>query len=225
MAFEICSTLVNEILEQKGVAERYSPEDLIYEFVGLNFRRIMLMLQQKLGFDLYEDELAAIMKEQENRVIVGIRAKTKPCPGVVETIAKLRESGHYTMAVASSSSLCRIRACLEKAGLIQFFDEDKIFSAADSLATPASKPNPAVYFHALEQLGARAEECLTVEDSMAGLRAAQGAEIPCLGYVGSTFTSGTKDEMAGHLMLNGCKSVMWDWLDYTKHLTKIEGCE
>ncbi|ETI23732.1 hypothetical protein G647_05537 [Cladophialophora carrionii CBS 160.54] len=225
VASEICCELINEVLEKRDVAVRFSPEDLITEFVGLNFRRILVTLQRQLGFELSEDELKACNRTQEDRVVANIEAKTQPCPGVTETLARLHKSKDFVLAVASSSSLRRIRTCLRVTGLIKYFDDDKIFSAADSLSGPSSKPDPAVYLHALEKLGALAGQCLTVEDSMSGVGAAVGANLKCLGYVGSTHTLGQRTEMARQLLDAGCVDIMWHWGSYGKHLSTVESQE
>ncbi|KIX96678.1 uncharacterized protein Z520_07397 [Fonsecaea multimorphosa CBS 102226] len=222
IAFDVCSGIVNEILERKGITARYSPEELISQFVGLNFRSIMVVLQQHLGFTLDHEEMRDYIKLEEDRVIENIEAKAQPCPGSIETLQKLRYEGKYKLAVVSSSSIRRIKACLVKAGHDRFFHPDNIFSAADSLPFPTSKPNPAVYLHAVQQLGANAKECLTTEDSKSGVLAAVNAKIPCLGYVGSTHTRGQKQEMADHLLVTGCKRIMWDWSEYEKLLAEIE---
>ncbi|KAJ9603993.1 hypothetical protein H2200_011515 [Cladophialophora chaetospira] len=224
VASEVCCDLINDILKIKGCAVRFSSEKLISDFVGLNFRRIMAILQQQYGFQLSQTELKTYIRIQEERVITNIRAKTKPCPGVRAVLARLSRLG-VDMAVVSSSSLCRIRACLETTGLLEFFDDNKIFSAADSLPVPSSKPDPAIYLHALEKLGAPASACLTVEDSMSGARAALGANLKCLGYVGSTHTYGKRIEMATYLRNAGCVEIMWHWGNYGRHLSTVEAQE
>ena len=184
-----------------------------------------MILQEQFGFAMTESELQYYVKIQEGRVIARIREKTRPCPGVPETLAKLQQLDDITLAVASSSSLGRIRACLETAGLDKFFDEDKIFSAANSLPTPSSKPSPAVYQHALGKLEAKPDECLAVEDSMCGVRAAVGAGLRCLGYSGSTQIRGQRIEIAQHLLKAGCAEIMWHWGNYGRHLSEIEAEE
>jgi beta-phosphoglucomutase-like phosphatase (HAD superfamily) len=217
--------LINEILEKRDIAMRFSPEDLISEFLGLSFRRILVILQRQLGFELNEDELETYNRIQQDRVVANIEAKIQPCPGVTGTLARLHQVDDLVLAVASSSSLRRIRTCLQVTGLIKYFDEENIFSAADSVSPPSSKPDPAVYFHALERLGARTGECLTVEDSISGVRAAVGANLKCLGYVGSTHTVGQRTEMAMQLLDEGCVEIMWHWGSYSRHLSTIEDRE
>lgn len=49
------------------------------------------------------------------------------------------------------------------------------------------KPNPLIYNTARERLGMNADQCVVIEDSMVGLRAARGANMKCV----ITYTSST----------------------------------
>jgi beta-phosphoglucomutase-like phosphatase (HAD superfamily) len=52
----------------------------------------------------------------------------------------------------------------------------------------AKKPDPMIYNVARERLGLRADQCVVVEDSLVGLRAAKGANMRCI----ITYTSSTE---------------------------------
>lgn len=54
----------------------------------------------------------------------------------------------------------------------------------------AKKPDPLIYNTARERLGLRADQCVVIEDSMVGLRAAVGANMKCI----ITYTSSTADQ-------------------------------
>jgi beta-phosphoglucomutase-like phosphatase (HAD superfamily) len=43
------------------------------------------------------------------------------------------------------------------------------------------KPNPAIYLHAAQQLGVDPQECIAIEDSAGGLKAARAAGMFCIG--------------------------------------------
>jgi beta-phosphoglucomutase-like phosphatase (HAD superfamily) len=58
---------------------------------------------------------------------------------------------------------------------------ERRYSAEDSLPTPTSKPDPAVYRYALDQLGVRAGRTIAVEDSLPGARSAVAAGIATVG--------------------------------------------
>lgn len=91
--------------------------------------------------------------------------------GLVNLLEQLRQHGFRT-AVASSSPRKTIEKYLAMAGLAAYYDE--IVSAED---VTLSKPAPDVFLLAAERLGVSAENCLVLEDSANGLRAARRAEM------------------------------------------------
>lgn len=91
--------------------------------------------------------------------------------GLVDLLDHLRQHGFRT-AVASSSPRKTIEKYLAMAGLAAYYDE--IVSAED---VTLSKPAPDVFLLAAERLGVSAENCLVLEDSANGLRAARRAEM------------------------------------------------
>ena len=98
-------------------------------------------------------------------------------PGVARLIDELRAAG-VRLAIATTTT----RSSLDSLICTHFAcDTDEIFAvvgAGDVVA--AKKPAPDVYFWVLEQLHLAAQDCLAIEDSEPGLRAAQAAGIPTL---------------------------------------------
>ena len=124
------------------------------------------------------------------------------------------------MAVVSSSALRRVRASVEKVGQEGYFGDD-IFSAASSLPTPTSKPDPAIYLFAMERLGVLPGECVAVEDSRSGATAAVRAGIKTVGYVGS-YEEEEQERMVGVLEGCGCVVVMRDWAEFEGFMGRIQ---
>ncbi|KAL3471380.1 HAD-like domain-containing protein [Aspergillus californicus] len=222
LAFEACADLANEILEKQNLPVRYTGDELISDFVGQNFRGMMESLQAKFKFDLTKDELEAYVTKEEDKVIAKLLEKARPCVGATEQVEKLFEEKKYDLAVVSSSALRRVRASIEKVGQDKYFDYDKVFSAATSLPTPTSKPNPAIYLHALEKCGKKAEETITVEDSISGSLSAIRANIAVIGYVGSYPGEEKQAEMAQRLTELGVQVIMKDWSEFPQCLKELE---
>ncbi|KAL5356602.1 HAD-like domain-containing protein [Aspergillus floccosus] len=222
LAFEACADLANEILEKRNIPDRYTGDQLIQDFVGQNFRGMMISLQAKYKFEMEKDELEAYVKKEEDKVIAKLNAKAQPCVGANEELQKLYESGKYDLAVVSSSALRRVQASIKKVGQDQYFAPDRVFSAASSLPKPTSKPDPAIYLHALEVCGKKAEETVTIEDSKSGALSAIRAGIPVIGYVGSYPGDDKKLEMAQRLEELGAKVIMKDWSEFEDCLAQIE---
>ncbi|WP_069998980.1 HAD family hydrolase [Cellulosilyticum sp. I15G10I2] len=97
-------------------------------------------------------------------------------PGIPALIRSLHAAG-YQLAVASSSPYAYIIRVTKALGIYPYFH--KIVSGAD---VPHPKPAPDVFFKAVEELELTPSECIIIEDSTNGVRAAQAAGIPCIGF-------------------------------------------
>jgi len=221
LAFEACAELANEILASKDIPDRYTGPQLLGEFVGQNFRGMMISLKAKYKYEMADAELETYVTREEDQVIKKLKEKLQPCVGVDEELQKLEKEGKYEMAVVSSSALRRVRASIEKVGQDKYFPYDWVFSAATSLDKPTSKPDPAIYLHAMEVLGKKAEECVAVEDSKSGATAAFRAKIKTIGYTGS-YEKEEQEKMTKVLTDAGCVVMMHDWTEFEACLAKIE---
>ena len=96
--------------------------------------------------------------------------------GVVDLVQLLAEAGH-TLAIASSSSKPLIEVITQKLALHEFFPERV---SADEVCN--GKPAPDVFLCAAERCGQRPVDCVVIEDSDNGLKAAQSANMRCIGF-------------------------------------------
>jgi HAD superfamily hydrolase (TIGR01509 family) len=111
------------------------------------------------------------------KILKRFRAELRPIPHASHALTWLRGP----KCVASSSGGGRIRASLEITGLARFFDF--VFSASD---VPNGKPAPDLFLHAASCMGIRASDCLVIEDSPAGIAAANAAGMTAIGFVGGS---------------------------------------
>jgi len=222
LAFEACAQLANEILESKGVEKRYTGPELMTTFVGQNFRGVIKGMEDQYNFTLSDDEREKYVKMEEDRVIAKIKADGQPCVGANEALEKLAASGKYHMAVVSSSALRRVEASVVKVGQDKYFDKGMIFSAASSLPKPTTKPDPAIYLHAIETIGVKPEHCVAVEDSKSGTLSAVRAGIYTVAYTGSFEDPSQAKQVGEMLVSNGAKIVMEHWDEFGSILEKIE---
>lgn len=108
-------------------------------------------------------------------VVDAVRSRGAALPGVEHALSLCRAHGART-AVASSSYLEVIRAVLERLDLASQFEV--VVSAQD---VPRGKPDPAVYLLAARELCLAPGDCLAIEDSEHGVRAARAAGLRCIG--------------------------------------------
>lgn len=97
-------------------------------------------------------------------------------PGVRNLIEDLHHNG-MKLILASSASKRKIEKVFTRFGLHTFFD-DKI-SGEDF---EFSKPNPAIFEEAASRSGFPKEQCVVIEDSTNGIKAAKAAGIYCIAY-------------------------------------------
>ncbi|EKG15058.1 Haloacid dehalogenase-like hydrolase [Macrophomina phaseolina MS6] len=223
LAFEACAELANEILEKKGISDRYTGPSLLKDFVGQNFRGMMVSLTKKYHFELAPEEFDAYVERELGKVIEKLEAKAEPCPGVPETLEQLYNEKKYGLAVVSSSALSRVEASLRKVGIDKYFPHGHVFSAASSLPKPTSKPDPAIYFHACKTIGVDPKECVAIEDSRSGATAAKNAGIPLIGYVGP-YEKGEEQERIAKMLKEECGAIyiMYHWNEFPEALKKVE---
>lgn len=230
LAFEGCADLLNEICAAKGVSPppAFTGATLITEFVGQNFRGMLASLQKRYGFPLSADEADGYVLREEDVVIARLRGGLAPCAGVeaqlealaTATATAAAAADKPTLAVVSSSALRRLRASLEIVGFDRFFAADHVYSAASSLPTPTSKPDPAVYLHALRALGAQAARSIAIEDSRSGTLSAARAGIPVVGYVGP-YAADRQESMAAVLREAGARVVISHWDEFPRAVAEL----
>src|SRR5262249_50101059 len=104
------------------------------------------------------------------------RAELKAIDGVTEMLDRLA----IARCVASSSQMERLRVSLEVTDLLSRF-EPYLFSAT---MVAHGKPAPDLFLHVAEQMGVAPANCLVIEDSGAGIEAAQRAGMRVFGFVG-----------------------------------------
>lgn len=97
--------------------------------------------------------------------------------GVRKLIVGLYDNG-VQLILASSASKVTISRVFNRFKLHQYFTH--IVSGEDF---PKSKPNPAIFIKAAELSGHAKNECIIIEDSTNGVKAAKGAGIYCVGYI------------------------------------------
>ena len=96
--------------------------------------------------------------------------------GIRKLLDELKSCG-IKIGLASSSSKEFIELILNKLGVIEYFEV--IISGED---VQKSKPAPDIFQKAAEALNVEPSNCLVIEDSGHGVKAAKLAEMKCIGF-------------------------------------------
>jgi beta-phosphoglucomutase len=124
---------------------------------------------------LSQDEFMEQMALKNDNYLSYISSMTKKdlLPGVSNVIDYLSEK-NIPFALGSASKNARI--ILEKTGLIQKFD-----AVVDGNDVTKAKPNPEVFLIAASKIKVEPENCVVFEDSVAGIQAANAADMISVG--------------------------------------------
>ena len=144
------------------------------ETTGMNFREIYDYLDARHEMTESKDEFVA-RYEEAARDIYGERVELMD--GFEDLPADLREEGR-TVALVSSSPPDWIDRVADRFGLGEAFERTVSAEEIDA----KSKPEPDVYEFAAKEIGVAPDDCIAVEDSENGVRAAKRAGMQVVGY-------------------------------------------
>ena len=113
-------------------------------------------------------------KDFRTRSFQKFKEQLQPIPRIKHVLKRLE----LPFCVASSGPVKKIELNLKTTGLYSFF-EGKIFSC---YMVNAWKPEPDVFLLAAKTMGFATKDCLVVEDSLAGITAAQNGGFDVVAY-------------------------------------------
>ena len=143
-------------------------------FLGRSDESVFRILRDEFDVSFTRSEIALM----HQRLNARLRSELCPTAGVVDALNSIDQR----LCVASSSQPERIRLSLGATGLLDYF-EPHIYSAS---MVANGKPAPDLFLHAAAAVGAAPEHCIVIEDSPAGIRAAQSAGMAVLAYHGGS---------------------------------------
>jgi HAD superfamily hydrolase (TIGR01509 family) len=124
-------------------------------------------------------ELASMNSEEIIRYFSAVK-EIETMPGIREFLGYL-SAKPVPLAVASSSESNVINLLLSKTGLLKYF---KHTVGIDTVGK--SKPEPDIYLYTAALLSVEPANCLVIEDSPNGIKAARSAGMYCVAYRGVT---------------------------------------
>ena len=174
------------------------PEEMYTSFTGFSTRNTFQIL--KTNFDLSQD-VEDLIQEKRNRFNDAFDTKEDLTllDGVENLIKDLHQNG-MQLIVASSASKVTIDRVFTRFNLHQYFSH--IVSGEDF---PQSKPHPAIFEHAASLSIAPKENCIVIEDSTNGVKAANAAGVFCVGY--QSFHSKDQNLATADIVINDFNAI------------------
>lgn len=155
----------NKALDVFGIPISRSEHLSLYD--GLPTKTKLRMLTEKKGLPTGLHTFLNDLKQAYTKDV--ILTQCRPVFNVEYALARLHAEG-YKIAVCSNSIRHSIELMMEKSALLQYID--RIISNQD---VSKGKPDPEMYLKAMQAFDLRPEECLIVEDSEYGIRAARAS--------------------------------------------------
>ncbi len=162
------------VLAEQGL-HQYDEAYILRNCVGVRFNQTLANITAETGHAFPEDMAQRYIKLARAMVAEGL-----------QEVAGARELVEHAKArtkicVASNGQRDNVISSLKIANLLPHFLDEQIFTAVD-VANP--KPHPDLFLHAAQRMGARAENCLVIEDSHVGVKAGIAAGMQVIGFSG-----------------------------------------
>lgn len=142
-------------------------------FVGVNLTDISAAVSERIGRPLpaaWRDELQA-------RITIALGERAGPISGALDALSGVSALG-LPWRVASNSSHAEMRVKFARLGLTDLV-AGRVHSFED---VAQGKPAPDLFLAAAAAEGVSPAECVVIEDSVTGVRAAVAAGMDCLGF-------------------------------------------
>jgi beta-phosphoglucomutase-like phosphatase (HAD superfamily) len=207
-AFVASADVTNRFLAAHGIDLRFTAEELRLATTGKNFRTTAAELAAARSVPV--SDLDAWVAEEKQAVTAHLAQTLRPDAAVTAALTAL--GGHLTLAAVSSSALTRLAGCFTATGLDELVPPARRYSAEDSLPTPTSKPDPAVYLHACADLGIAPAQGLAVEDSVPGALSAVRAGCPTVGNL-CFVAPAERAQRAAQLQEAGVVAIVTSWAE------------
>ncbi|KQW32154.1 hydrolase [Rhizobium sp. Root274] len=167
-----------EALAVKGIA--IDADGAAERFLGRSIASMAEAVRQEFQVEIDQ----VFLHHMREALYARFRQELQPIAGVDRVVAALKEQG-ISWCVASSSQRERIELSLAATGLLHLFTPS-IFSAT---MVEHGKPAPDLFLHAAAAMGADPSACMVIEDSPAGIVAAQAAGMTVCAFTGGSHTN------------------------------------
>ncbi len=145
------------------------------QFKGVSRKRCLEILLEIGGLTVSKEQFKAWLAEKNEDYLTYIDTmdESEILPDVVKILDYLKEN-NIPMALGSASK--NAKPILEKVKLLPYFD-----AIVDGNEVTKAKPDPEVFLIAAEKLNADPLHCIVFEDALAGIEAANSAQMTSIG--------------------------------------------
>ncbi len=165
----------------------FTQEEIAERFLGIPSAPMYATIEKEVGRTVPDD----LRSRVRSRIRQLVADELEAVPGVHETLDKIS----HDVCVASSSGLDYLKIALSRVVLYDRLSPH-IFSAQQ---VARGKPAPDLFLYAAREMGVANEDCLVIEDSIAGVTAGLTAGMRVIGFAGGSHClRGHGDRLCAH---------------------------
>ena len=178
---------------------------------GANYRgeyhRNVLGVSYRLAVEFYKNafhisaSVEELMRRRGEIAIDFFANRVGLIPSAKATLEQLREMKLH-LAVATSSVSASARPFLDRTGIRHLF---WVVVTGDEVQR--GKPHPDIYLRTAKRLGSSPEECLVIEDALAGVSAAKAANMRVAAIPDTRFVDPREYEMKADYVLGSLSEI------------------
>lgn len=165
----LTNSVISQMAEELGV--KITAEEATAAFGGKTLDAVIYGMKEMSGKEIPPEWLSKLVK----KVSDSYKKDLIPMEGIKTVLENLT----IPVCVASNGLPKHVKGSLTITDLIDYFGNN-IFTASD-VGIP--KPAPDLFLYAAEKMKFRPDECVVIEDSIAGVTAAVNANIEVYGLV------------------------------------------
>jgi len=171
----------------KSIGLNLSWEQYCHTYLAYTDREAIQLALRQLGNEPSQTEIDDLVAKKRREFAIFLESQLKILPGVPELLADL-DNNQIPCGICSGAIRDEIEFVLRQTNLSEYF---RFIIAADDVRM--SKPDPEAYLLSMK-IGSKfcnhdknldSRECIAVEDSVGGIRAAKAAGMVCLGVTNS----------------------------------------
>ncbi len=181
----LAAEIFSEVLAKFDIS--FAPDQCFQKFHGKTLSACYQWIEQNFKTQLPANFDGLLRAETSRQFAL----KLQPVVGI-QLVLKSLSQNNIPFCVASNGDHEKIAHSLSVTELDVFFKHR--FSSEDVLK---GKPDPDLFLFAANQMGFSPQDCIVIEDSDSGVRAAQAANMEVFKYVPSTTASHTFSEPSG----------------------------
>jgi HAD superfamily hydrolase (TIGR01509 family) len=157
------------------------PNDFIERRIGVGAAWTFKEILQAKGMSV-DSSMIRRLVEVKIRVAIENTSKVKLFPGARELLEAL--NGKVKMGLASMNNRAIIDRLLPSLDVAQFFNTTLAVDEVEK-----TKPNPEIFLKTAQKLGIDPDNCVVLEDSIFGVKAAKAAKMDCIGVTQGAYNA------------------------------------